>query len=173
MSFQRSVFSVEKKRGFTLVELLVVIAIIGLLGTFSIVSLRGTRTKARDTKRMTDLKLVQTALNLYYDQYGVYPNGSGTTCHAGNTGTSFEAGGCLEVLVTSGFLRGLPQDPDSAQHYRYDNWCRTSPTGGASSPQQYRLFAFTELDNGQVDMWWPVDAPDQYYWGMSTCEDPS
>ncbi|MFW0837999.1 MAG: type II secretion system protein [Candidatus Komeilibacteria bacterium] len=63
-------------RGFTLLELLVVIAIIGLLSTFAVVSLNSGRLKARDSKRLTDMKSLQTAMEFYYDDNGDYGVGS-------------------------------------------------------------------------------------------------
>ncbi len=61
------------RRGFTLVELLVVITIIGMLSTIAIVSLNSSRVKARDTKRLADLKQISTALELYLGDNGHYP----------------------------------------------------------------------------------------------------
>ena len=69
-------FASQKNKGFTLIELLIVIAIIGLLATIVMVSLNSARAKARDTRRIADIKQIQTALSLYYDKYGYYP-GSG------------------------------------------------------------------------------------------------
>ena len=46
----------QNKKGFTLIELLVVIAIIGLLSSIAVVSLNGARAKARDAKRVSDVK---------------------------------------------------------------------------------------------------------------------
>jgi prepilin-type N-terminal cleavage/methylation domain-containing protein len=63
-----------KKKGFTLIELLVVVAIIGLLATMSIVALNSARARARDAKRVADIKQIQTALELYYNDKGVYPD---------------------------------------------------------------------------------------------------
>jgi type II secretion system protein G len=63
----------QKKKGFTLIELLVVVAIIGLLATLSIVALNTARAKARDAKRVGDIKQIQTALELYYNDNGGYP----------------------------------------------------------------------------------------------------
>jgi type II secretion system protein G len=63
----------QKKKGFTLIELLVVIAIIGLLATLSVVAYNTARAKARDTKRIADIKQVQTALALYYTDNNGYP----------------------------------------------------------------------------------------------------
>ena len=68
-------FGVTRLRqgGFTLIELLVVIAIIGLLSTLAVVSLNSARLKARDAKRVADIKQVQTALELYFNDKNSYP----------------------------------------------------------------------------------------------------
>jgi len=63
----------NSKQGFTLIELLVVIAIIGLLSTMSILSLNSARARARDAKRVADIKQIQTALEMYYNDAGDYP----------------------------------------------------------------------------------------------------
>ena len=63
----------HNKKGFTLIELLVVIAIIGLLSTLSILALNSARARARDAKRVADVKQIQTALELYYNDAGDYP----------------------------------------------------------------------------------------------------
>ena len=62
------------KPAFTLIELLVVIAIIGILSTLAVVSLTNARQSARDTKRLADVKQIQTALELYYNDTGSYPS---------------------------------------------------------------------------------------------------
>ena len=66
----------KNKQGFTLIELLVVIAIIGLLSTLSIVALNNARARSRDARRVSDVKQVQTALELYYNDNGPYPGGN-------------------------------------------------------------------------------------------------
>jgi type II secretion system protein G len=63
----------NNKKGFTLIELLVVIAIIGLLATLSVVALNNARQKSRDAKRVSDIKQVQTALELYFVDQNSYP----------------------------------------------------------------------------------------------------
>jgi type II secretion system protein G len=61
------------RKGFTLIELLVVLAIIALLSTLAVVSLNNAREKSRDSKRVSDMKQVQTALELYFSDQGKYP----------------------------------------------------------------------------------------------------
>jgi prepilin-type N-terminal cleavage/methylation domain-containing protein len=62
------------KKGFTLIELLVVIAIIGILASIVSVSLTSARAKARDAKRISDIRTIQLALETYYSDNGQYPN---------------------------------------------------------------------------------------------------
>ena len=60
-------------RGFPLIELLVVIAIIGMLSSIILASLNGARKKGRDARRLSDLKQMQTALELHYSDNKAYP----------------------------------------------------------------------------------------------------
>ncbi|MFA5318506.1 MAG: type II secretion system protein [Patescibacteria group bacterium] len=53
-----------KNQGFTLIELLVVIAIIGLLSTMATISLNGARIKARDARRLADVRQLSMAVEL-------------------------------------------------------------------------------------------------------------
>lgn len=103
-----------RKNGFTLIELLVVIAIIGLLSSMSVYAVNVARMKSRDTARVHELKQVQKALELYYDDHSYYPTiGSSWQCscltgQCASGGTWYTA---LQPLVDEGLLPELPIDP--------------------------------------------------------------
>lgn len=98
----------ERGSGFTLIELLVVIAIIGVLASIVLASLNSARRKSRDARRITDIKQIQLALELFFDAQGnAYPV-STATCDA----TTNARG--LELLQTNGYIPQVPRDPLSS-----------------------------------------------------------
>jgi prepilin-type N-terminal cleavage/methylation domain-containing protein len=103
------------KRGFTLVELLVVIAIIGLLSTVAVVSMNGARVKARDAKRLSDVRQVQSALEVFYsvnDYYPRYDGGGSVACGGAWAVNANVYKPCWDDLASklSPYMR-LPDDP--------------------------------------------------------------
>jgi prepilin-type N-terminal cleavage/methylation domain-containing protein len=117
------------RRAFTLVELLVVIAIIGLLSTVAVVATTSTRSKARDTKRIADIKQIMTAMYLYRENNpaGTYPNPTALGCAASTGGyyclgqtdsqtcwASSEFHGCdLLNSALSSYIAKIPDDPEN------------------------------------------------------------
>jgi len=61
------------KKAFTLIELLVVIAIIGILSTLAIVAYQSAQARARDARRLSDVKEITTALSMYLNEASIYP----------------------------------------------------------------------------------------------------
>ena len=66
-------FLYKKNTGFSLLELLTVIAIIGLLASVVLSGLPTARVRSRTAQRITDMRLVQNALELYYANNHSYP----------------------------------------------------------------------------------------------------
>jgi len=106
------------KKGFTLIELLVVISIIGLLSTLAVVALGSAREKARDSKRLADLKQMQTALEFFYADNNSYPTGSGITVGEGSY-DCLNSGGWAGTGCANAYMPQVPADPSTAQHYVY------------------------------------------------------
>ena len=68
------------KKGFTLLELLIVVGLIGILIAIAVTSYGTIQKKSRDSRRMSDLKGIQNALEQYYaDNNGQYPTAAYTT----------------------------------------------------------------------------------------------
>ena len=112
----------EKKnqKGFTLIELLVVIAIIGVLATIVLVSLNTARSKARDSRRVSDLRQLALALEMYYDDNDAYIDSSGACVTVNETN--------LGALTTT-YMGTIPDDPGTGD-YSY---------GAATDEQDYVL----------------------------------
>ena len=108
----------KNQKGFTLIELLVVIAIIGLLASIVMVSLNSARGKARDTRRLGDMKSIQLALAMYYDKNGAYPVSDYQGCGGWDAPGD---GDFIHYLVTDGELSADPKDPSS--NYDCGNYC--------------------------------------------------
>jgi general secretion pathway protein G len=109
------------KKGFTLIELLVVIAIIALLSTLAVVALGSAREKARDAKRLSDLKQIQTALELYYTDKSDYPAGTDLVLGGSSAGClskddGFKGSGCAGTE----YMGQVPANPTpNGADYKY------------------------------------------------------
>lgn len=65
---------VNKTKGFTLVELLVTISIISILSVIGMVAYSTVLKQGRDSKRQSDLRSIQSALEQYYADQFSYPD---------------------------------------------------------------------------------------------------
>jgi len=74
----------KNRAGFTIVELLIVIVTIAILATITIVAYNGIQQRARDSRRMQDLKALSTATKLY-----AVDNGDYAEINCGSTGNGW------------------------------------------------------------------------------------
>ncbi|MFA5991420.1 MAG: type II secretion system protein [Candidatus Doudnabacteria bacterium] len=101
----------KNQKGFTLIEITVVVSIIALLASVLLVALNSARKKARDARRMADMKQITTALDFYYDTNGSYPNVSGNAVNCDGWDTSGSPSDFLQALVTAKIISISPADP--------------------------------------------------------------
>jgi len=154
------------KKGFTLIELLVSILIIVVLtgSILVIVNPSQIRGRARDSQRVADLKIIQTALEQYYLRNRAYPSsvdtlvwGSTAFVHVNGT-TDRLSDALLDSLVTD----VVPTDPsadgstdadpcEELTHLRYNY---IAPARNATEPLKadaYILTAIMESDASNDD----------------------
>ena len=137
------------KSAFTLVELIVVITILAILGTIAFISLQGYSADARNSKRISDLGNIQSAMTL--KQVEGTPLASFVSSNTDALGTINLAG---QAAVASGttYTAGNPsysvlnvvaddfKDPSSDQDYKIG---MTSLRGGS-----FQIGASMENDSG-------------------------
>ena len=144
----------RKQKGFTLIELLVVIAIIGLLSTLAVVALNNARQKARDARRVSDIKQIQTALEMYYVDQNGYPSlatatalgvtGGNYAC-LNNTTAGWAAAGCTGTV----YMGVVPANPaPNGTAYNYCSATSAAPTACAASTQSYMITFTLEGNTG-------------------------
>ena len=118
------------KRGFTLIELLVVISIIGILATLLVANYNAARSRARDAQRKSDLRNIQTALRIYYNDIQKYPCEDTTGTDPGDIKACSTDSICEDVTTcdwgkswkigSRTYMSTLPDDPSPDRSYRYD-----------------------------------------------------
>lgn len=133
--------------GFTLVELLVTISIIGILASITVVSVGSVRQIARDSKRLADIKQLQTAAELYFNSNNSYPlaNGLDNAVTLGSANYSVlcnTAAGFVASIAACGvsdiYMTRVPANPmPSGTDYSYTP--QQGDAGNANRPRQYQL----------------------------------
>lgn len=100
-----------RNKGFTLIELLVVIAIIAVLSAIGLTVYSAALKAGRISKRVQDLKAIQTALELYYSVNKAYPKAE--TWRSECPGYAGEDLSPDQVIpgLTPKYLVAMPADP--------------------------------------------------------------
>ncbi len=155
----------NKNSGFTLIELLVVIAIIGLLASIILVSLSGARQRARIAKRLADMKQIQTALELYYNDNNAYPVQVNWTSQCGAWG-GVAANSVIPGLVPT-YIASMPADPAMIAASGGSQNCYLYRSDGTN----YKFMDYELRDMNQADLNRYPSFIDPYYnnGGPSPC----
>ncbi|HEX7041829.1 MAG TPA: type II secretion system protein [Patescibacteria group bacterium] len=136
----------NRQHGFTLIELLIVIAIIGILATLLMTNFIGVRQRARDAQRKSDVRQMQSALELYRADNGSYPaavgsNGLSTTCP---TPQAFANGGTT-------YMAQVPCDPLGSSYYHSGNYFYKQVSNGYEIGACLENSADTDYYSGAFD----------------------
>ena len=106
-------------RGFTIVELLIVVVVIAILASISVVAYNGVQQRARDSRRISDIQMINKAILSYYAVHGSYPQQTASPGAGGFEASTDTFGSFLEHLRSAGFLPDPPLDPINDTNYRY------------------------------------------------------
>jgi prepilin-type N-terminal cleavage/methylation domain-containing protein len=131
---------VVRKRGFTLIELLVVVTIIAILAVVVFVNLEKAQIKGRDAKRKTDISIISTGLNMYYQQNKIYPQ-----CKGDFSDINTWSGGAVKIDLENGYIAAMPQPPTSTVGYEYRGYVSSGSTGtSCAAAAFYKIIAKSE-----------------------------
>jgi prepilin-type N-terminal cleavage/methylation domain-containing protein len=114
-------YKINKNIGFTIVELLIVIVVVGILAALVLNSFSQAQVKARDSKRVTDVKALEKYAKLYIAENGVAPQ-STAGCYAARS--YLNAGECEDFINFQDITKymgnsGIPKDPINSNPYFY------------------------------------------------------
>jgi prepilin-type N-terminal cleavage/methylation domain-containing protein len=112
-------------QGFTLIEILVTVSVIAIIFGVIISSSRSIQRSQRDAQRLSDLRVIQQALQNYYADQNYYPQDSGLNLTAG---TSFGFGSTV-------YLKKTPKDPipSTTTPYEYIPYKLTCGSSGTTA----------------------------------------
>lgn len=97
----------EKNRGMSIIELTISIAIGVFVMTIIVFSISSVRMSSRDSKRVADFARLQTAIDQFYDDRGVYPQCSFNDRCTGGGGPYAH----MNALEIWDYLPVIPYDP--------------------------------------------------------------
>ncbi len=153
----------NNKRGFTLIELLVVMAIVGMLLAVIIASIGSEQNKAGDAKRKTEMRQIQYALTIYYNDHGSYPYTGKSFWGISIKGGSHTTSGINAYIpgLVPKYMSVLPVDPKAVRTSWSGYLYRSNGTGyklldNNIGPQSFPSAGEAFYDPERVTLAWMV-----------------
>jgi len=142
--FKKMAKKLRNNQGFSLTEIMITISIIGSVATLAGAKMDDVLPMARDAQRKANVRQVQTALNIYYDDHGQYPISRSVE----PTAADWQL--IKKVLESSDqtYMPEVPSDPLATDQYVFKYW---------SDGQKFKITYETEDPN---------DKSPQIAWGM-------
>ncbi|MBI4457882.1 prepilin-type N-terminal cleavage/methylation domain-containing protein [Candidatus Uhrbacteria bacterium] len=142
-------------KGFTLMELMVTVSIIGVLSTVGSVSYNSVRARSRDTKRVSDIKQLQVAVEFFFENNSYYPldgvpGSSGMALGGPTTSTLSDAGFSPERRGIL-YMAAVPSNPEpGGSAYIYRSLHRDGGNCDVGLCDAYALLFTLEKDQGSL-----------------------
>ncbi len=120
--------------GFTLIEIIVVIGIMAVLTAIVYSSFDTSKAQSRDQQRVSDISVIQLALEQFFNKNGVYPVSI-------NNNTDFTK-----------YLSDVPRDPKTGESYS-SNYLALSKASSDNAKKciSYHLWAKFEINNSYLN----------------------
>ena len=125
-------------QGFTLIELMVVIAIIAILSVGGILTYTSQMAKARDSRRLSDITSLQSAIEQYYQDNSAYPT---PTAGASTVAGSFDASLIKYTAKIPYDVNYDKLDSNKRQGTEYFDYSYAAP---ATAPAYYQISSALE-----------------------------
>ena len=116
--------SLHSKRGFTVIEIVIVIGIMAMFSALIYSSFDTSRARSRDQKRISDISVIQIALEQYFQKNAVYPQQ-------------------LSALVPT-YISTIPTDQNNIYN---NNYFPLTKISGSNNCISYQLWTKFELNN--------------------------
>ncbi len=163
----------RSKQGFTLAEIIIVVAIMSIIAGIVLFNVSTASKKSRDGDRQADLRTLQSAVELYKQKNGRYPERCTNATPAlaggwsGQSGTNYAcvAGQQYIKNLAPEFIRALPTDKkllDANSGYVY-----TTNVDGTV----YKIMARRTVEDDIVDYNHPFKSCDATDSGTNNCQD--
>ncbi len=129
---------------FTLIELVIVMLILSILAGVAIPRVSAYQAKARDARRMQDLRTVQDAIEQYKLEKGAYPAAHHSSSYGG-WDVSHD-GDFIPSLVEEGYLAGPVDDPLSSDRYHFRYYVYSKGSYGCAGTEPFYVLGIRHFE---------------------------